>query len=138
VAPTILDACGITLTQGLPGHDQTPKLHAASLFQTLGGIDTWAEPVILQNIPQAAIGGSFFDERAVRTAGHKLILRKYDQSPAIRPGELYDLQADPDERVNLYPNQPQLTATLAKHLENWARATEDDTALELAQFAQRQ
>jgi arylsulfatase A-like enzyme len=138
IAPTILDACGITMTQGLPGHDQTPKLHAASLFQTLGGSDLWAQPVIIQNIPQAAIDGSFFDERAIRTARHKLILRKYDQPPALRPGELYDLQADPGERTNLYANQSQLVATLARQLEDWARATEDDTALELARFAQGQ
>jgi arylsulfatase A-like enzyme len=113
-------------------------MHAASLFQTLSGSDIWAEPIIVQNIPQAAIDGSFFDERAIRTARHKLILRKCDQSPAFRPGELYDLQGDPGERANLYATQPQLIAGLAKHLEDWARSTGDDTALELARFAQGQ
>ena len=136
LAPTILDACGISLTQGLPGHDQTPKLHTTSLFQTLSGSDTWSEPVIVQNVPQAPIDGSFFDERAIRTARHKLILRKYEQSPALRPGELYDLKMDSDERSNIYSAQPQLVAELAKQLENWARRTGDDTAIELARHGQ--
>lgn len=136
LAPTILDACGISLTQGLPGHDQTPKLHTTSLFQTLSGSDNWSEPVIVQNVPQAPIDGSFFDERAIRTARHKLILRKYEQSPALRPGELYDLKMDPDERSNIYSAQPQLVAELAKQLENWARRTGDDTAIELARHGQ--
>ena len=126
----------MSLTQGLPGHDQTPRLHAVSLFQTLGGGDTWTEPVIIQNIPQAAIDRSFFDERAVRSARHKLILRKYDQLPSLRPGELYDLKADPDERVDLYASQPQLVAELARQLQSWAQRTNDDTALELARYAQ--
>jgi len=138
LAPTILDACGTTLTQGLPGHDQTPKLQAESLFQTLSGTDTWKQPVVIQNIPQGSIDGSFFDERAIRTARHKLILRKFDKPPALRPGELYDLETDRDERVNLYANHPQLIADLGKQLEDWARRTGDSTAVELARFAQGQ
>jgi arylsulfatase A-like enzyme len=137
LSPTILDTAGISLVQGLPGHDQTPQLHATSLFHTLSGKDTWVEPVIIQNIPQAGIDGSFFDERAIRTAQHKLILRKYEQSPALRPGELYDLTADPDERVNLYRTQPQLIVEMGKQLENWALRTKDDTGLTLARYAQR-
>jgi len=138
LSPTILEACNITLTRGLPGHDQTPKLHAVSLFQTLSGGDTWAEPVVVQNIPQATIDGSFFDERAIRTARYKLILRKYAQMPALRPGELYDLQSDPGERINLYGGQPQAIARLAKQLESWAVRTGDDTAVQLARFAHGQ
>ena len=62
LAPTILDATDISLTRGLPGYDQTPTLHATSLFRTLSGGDTWTDPVIMENIPQAAIDGSFFQE----------------------------------------------------------------------------
>lgn len=102
LVPTILDAAGISLTRGLPGHDQTPSVHSASLFRTLSGTDTWTDPIIIENIPQAAIDGSFFQERAVRTARHKLILRKFDMTPSFRDGELYDLESDPAESVNLY------------------------------------
>lgn len=136
LSPTVLDASGISLAQGLPGDNLTPTLHATSLFQTVAGNDTWDQPVIVENIPQGAIDGSFFDERAIRTARYKLILRKYDLRPEFRPGELYDLEADPDESVNLYSKQPELVAELAIRLEKWARLTRDDTALELTHYAQ--
>ena len=138
LAPTILDVSGISLTRGLPGHDQTPQLHATSLFQILSGGDTWREPVIIQNIPQGTIDGSFFDERAVRTKEYKLILRKYEKSPLFRAGELYNLESDPGERVNLYATRSEVVGDLAKELEKWARKTADSTALELAQHALRQ
>lgn len=137
VAPTVLDACNISLRQGASDDSLTPSMHSASLFRTIAGPDTWQQPVILENVPQAAIDGSLFDERAVRTARHKLILRKYDLSPEFRPGELYDIEADGAESINLYSKQPKLVADLAGHLEKWARATRDDTALELALHAGR-
>ncbi|MGH9656928.1 MAG: sulfatase family protein [Bryobacteraceae bacterium] len=136
IAPTILDACGISLGQGIATANLTPTLHAASLFHTVSGSDDWREPVILQNVPQRGIDGSLYDERAVRTARHKLILRKFDVRPELRPGELYDLDADPDESRNLYAREPRLVAQLASQLESWARQTRDETALELARFAQ--
>jgi arylsulfatase A-like enzyme len=136
VTPTILDACHISLGQGVSGSGLTPTLHANSLFSNLAGSDDWKEPVILQNIPQRGIDGSYFDERAIRTERHKLILRKFDVRPEMRPGELYDLEADPGESVNLYSKQPTLVATLAKQLETWAMRTRDDTAVELARYAQ--
>ena len=134
LAPTILDAAKISLTRGLPGYDQTPSVHSASLFRTLSGTDTWTDPVIIENIPQAAINGSFFQERAVRTARHKLILRKFDMNPSFRDGELYDLESDPAESVNLYSKRPELVATLAGQLESWARRTQDNIGVELAHY----
>jgi arylsulfatase A-like enzyme len=134
VAPTIMDAAGISVTHGLPGYDLT-AIHATSLFRTITGRDNWNEPVIVQNIPQHQIDGSFYDERAVRTARHKLILRKYDAQPEFRPGELYDLTADAGEAVNIYSRQPQVVRTLASELESWARRTQDNIAVELARYA---
>ena len=135
LAPSILDAANVSLTRGLPGFDQTPSMHATSLFRTVSGTDTWRDPVIIQNIPQAAIDGSFFQERAIRKARHKLILRKFDMGPEFRDGELYDLDADPGESVNIYLKQPRLVAALASQLENWSRQTQDNIGLELARFA---
>lgn len=136
LAPTILDACNVSTAQGVVDNSLTPPMHATSLFRTMSAPDEWRQPVILQNIPQRGIDGSYYDERAIRTARHKLILRKFDVRPELRPGELYDLESDPSESVNLYARQPQLVATLAAQLEKWARSTRDDTALELAAYAQ--
>jgi arylsulfatase A-like enzyme len=136
VAATVLDAAGITLTRGLPGFDQTPSLHAPSLFRILSGSDRWIDPIVVENIPQGQIGGSFFQERALRTAQHKLILRRFDITPGHRPGELYDLEADPGESVNLYSKDSATVADLASRLERWARDTRDETGLQLARYAQ--
>jgi arylsulfatase A-like enzyme len=136
LAPAILDACGISLAQGLATANLTPSLHAQSLFRTLAGPDEWREPVILQNVPQRGIEGSLYDERAVRTARHKLILRKFDVRPEFRPGELYDLDTDPDESTNLYRREPNLVAQLAAQLESWAHRTRDEVAIDLAHFAE--
>ncbi len=136
LAPTILDACEVSLGQGVASANLTPSLHATSLFRTLAGPDDWRDPVIMQNIPQKGIDGSLYDERAIRTSRHKLILRKFDVRPELRPGEMYDLDADPGESTNLYAKEPRLVAQLATQLEEWGRATRDDTAIELARFAQ--
>lgn len=135
LAPTILDACGISLAQGMAASNLTPTLHAESLFRTLAGPDEWREPVVIQNVPQKGIDGSLYDERAIRTARHKLILRKFDVRPEFRPGELYDLEADANETANLYAREPQTVSQLARQLEQWARRTRDETAIELARFA---
>lgn len=136
LAPTILDASGISLGQGLATSGLTPTLHAASLFPTMSGPDEWRDPVILQNVPQKGIDGSLYDERAIRTARHKLILRKFDVRPELRPGELYDLNDDPNESANLYAREPNLVAQLASQLEAWAVRTRDDVGVELARHAQ--
>lgn len=138
LAPTIFDAANISLTRGLPGKDQTPSIQATSLFRTTSEADAWKDPIVIENISQAPIGGSFFQERAIRTARHKLILRRFDQSPEFRAGELYDLEADPGESVNVYSSQPRLVTTLASQLEEWSRRTQDNLGLDLARFAQRQ
>jgi arylsulfatase A-like enzyme len=135
LAPTILDACGISLAQGLAGSNLTPDLHAISLFRTLAGEDDWRDPVIIQNTPQKGIDGSLYDERAIRTAKHKLILRKFDVRPELRPGELYDLEADQNESRNLFAKEPKIVADLANRLEQWARLTRDEMAIELARYA---
>lgn len=135
LTPTILDACGISIAQGTAAANLTPAFHAESLLRTLAGPDEWREPVILQNVPQRGIDGSLYDERAIRTARHKLILRKFDVRPELRPGELYDLDSDPGETANLYAKQPKLVAQLAGQLETWGRRTRDELAVELARYA---
>ena len=135
LAPTILDVADVSLTRGLPGYDQTPTVHLTSLFRTLSGTDTWTDPVVIENIPQAAIDGSFFEERTIRTVRHKLILRKFDKDPVFREGELYNLESDPAESVNLYSKDPgRSSAALSSQLESWAKRPQDSLGIELAHY----
>jgi arylsulfatase A-like enzyme len=90
---------------------------------------------VVENIPQAAIDGSFYDERALRTERYKLILRLFDNRPAIRPGELYDLAEDPDETRNLYAEKPDVVREMAGTLRAWGGETRDELAVRLADGA---
>lgn len=136
LAPTILEACNVSVAQGPQGSGLTPTLHASSLFKTMQGTDAWQRPVVLENVSQKGIDGSYYDERAVRTERHKLILRKFDIRPEMRAGELYDLSADPEESINLYSKEPKLVSELAGELAKWARATRDEAGLDMALNAQ--
>jgi hypothetical protein len=99
--------------------------------------DQWNRPIILQNIPQAAIDGSYYDERALRNERHKLILRKYEQRPELRPGELYDLQQDPKESRNLYASEShrETVRQMARSLQAWGKERRDSLSVELGAWA---
>lgn len=138
IMPTILEAAGVTHQVGPADARLTTPLQSVSLFATLrtgGGGESWPRPVILQNIPQKGIDGSYFDERAIRTARHKLILRRFDARPELRPGELYDLAADPGETRNLYLAEGSVRARLGLDLAAWGEAHDDRLSVELGRFA---
>lgn len=77
-----------------------------------------------------------YDERALRTERWKLILRKFDVRPELRPGELYDMQADRKEIRNLYGSQRPVVKELAEILRKWGEETEDALAVELGRYAE--
>jgi arylsulfatase A-like enzyme len=134
--PTVLEACGVTLAQGTPETRLTPTIQSRSLIaEVRGGNDRWTRPIILQNIPQKGIEGSYYDERAVRTEQYKLILRKFEVRPELRAGELYDLRTDPGESRNLYASQPAVVKQLAGMLQSWGSDNGDALAVELARGA---
>jgi arylsulfatase A-like enzyme len=99
--------------------------------------DQWNRPIILQNIPQAAIDGSYYDERALRNERYKLILRKFEQRPELRPGELYDLQQDPKESRNLYASESrrETVRQMARLLQAWGKERRDPLSVELGAWA---
>jgi len=135
--PTILEAANITLVQGLV-NELTPTLHARSLItEVRKGDDRWTRPIVVQNIPQAGIHESYYDERVLRTERHKLILRKFDVRPDLRPGELYDLQTDPGETTNLYQKRMELVRELAGQLQQWGVTHQDELSVELGRWAAR-
>jgi len=89
----------------------------------------------MQNIPQRGIDGSYYDERAIRTERWKLILRKFEVRPELRPGELYDLQADPEENRNLYGSNRAAVRDLAGALRQWGEEHQDHLSVELRRWA---
>ena len=135
--PTILEAANISLSQGVIADEATPALHSRSLIRELHGEDRWTRPVVVQNIPQKGIDGSYYDERVLRTEWHKLILRRFEIRPQLRPGELYDLRTDPKESANLYAERTNLVKDLAGQLAEWGEAHQDTVAVELGRWASK-
>jgi arylsulfatase A-like enzyme len=133
--PTILEAAGVGLAQSATDAPRVPRLQSRSLIAELRAEDNWSRDVVLQNIPQKGIEGSYYDERAIRTERHKLILRKYEVRPSLRAGELYDLVADRSETNNLYSSQPGVVRTLANKLAEWGRTNRDELSVELGTWA---
>ncbi|MCB9383251.1 MAG: sulfatase-like hydrolase/transferase [Bryobacterales bacterium] len=134
--PTILEAAGVAPVMGTHPSPTRPFLHGKSLISLVReGRDRWDRPIVVENLPQAAIDGSFYEERALRTERYKLILRLFDNNPAIRPGELYDLTADPDEKHNLYSQKPDVVRDMAATLRAWGLETHDELAVQLADGA---
>jgi arylsulfatase A-like enzyme len=138
IMPTILEAAGVTMAQGLAELNLTPSIQGRSLAAELrSGDDTWRRPVILQNVPQRGIDGSYYEERAIRTARWKLILRKFDVRPELRAGELYDLDSDSGETRNVYSQRAETVRDLARQLTDWGRQTGDSLSVELGSHAGR-
>jgi arylsulfatase A-like enzyme len=136
VMPTILEAANVSNQLGPPQSGLRVNQHGRSLITSIReGKDVWDRPMVVANIPQKGIDGSYFDERSIRTEQHRLILRKFDVRPEMRPGELYDLKADPGEARNLYSSQPALVKQLARRLADWGRDYRDDLSMELGNWA---
>ncbi|MBI1352917.1 MAG: sulfatase-like hydrolase/transferase [Acidobacteria bacterium] len=135
--PTILDAAGINPLVGtVEVEARRPFLHGRNLFDVVNsGKDRWEAPCVMQNLPQAAIDGSFYEERAIRWERWKLVLRLFDNRPAYRPGELYDIDADPEENNNLYASKPDVVNDLAARLKAFGERTEDELAVRLGNWA---
>jgi arylsulfatase A-like enzyme len=128
VMPTILDAAGVF---GLAGRNPRER----SLLPHLqAGRDQWRGPLIMQNISRRPLGGSYFEDRAIRTEKWKMILRKFDGESSGPRGELYDMQADPAEKTDLFrsPQHRDVVKELSGELARWGKQTGDALAVELA------
>ena len=135
--PTFLQAAGIQPVMGVRSYTKRLNLQGESLLERVSsGQDRWDRPIVIQNIPQEPIDGSLYDERALRTERYKLILRRFDTGASCRPGELYDLLEDPGERTNLYAgsSHSQIRQELAVTLRDWGKSSEDQVAVELADW----
>ncbi|MFN7922976.1 MAG: sulfatase-like hydrolase/transferase [Bryobacteraceae bacterium] len=129
--PTILEACNVSLAQGMAGMNATPVIQSRSLIGELRGEDRWTRPIVMENVPQKGIDGSYYEERAIRTERWKMIVRKFEVRPNLRPGELYDLSADRGETRNLWSQRPEVVKDLASQLVRWGQEAKDTMAVEL-------
>lgn len=106
ILPTVLDLLGIKCPSGAEGR---------SLMPLMGGSgEPTAEFAFSETFP--------FPEKceprhAVRTAGSKLIWKEVRDAPLIK--EYYDLDADPGETDNLYPDLPEEAVRLDSVLSGW-------------------
>ena len=109
LAPTILAAAGINtksrIMEIITGREGSPFHGRDLIVEVTSGADRWPTPVFMQNVPEAAINNSWFDERAMRSEGWKLILRDFTADPRVRGNALFDMLGDPGETTNLYYQQ---------------------------------
>lgn len=138
LAPTILAAADVStksrIMEIITGRVGSP-FHGRNLIAEVNsGIDNWPTPVFMQNIPEAAIENSWFDERAMRSEKWKLVLRDFTADPRIRNNAFFDLANDPEETNNLY-YQPEYRDQLESQLElmlKHAGTLQDLLAIKLA------
>lgn len=143
VAPTMLDLCSLPVP---------PAMHGRSLAPWLDGtLISWRDSFYFQSTVSPHVRTVSYvtkdmrvvgpvTQRAIRTDGWKLILSEGG------PHELYNLDDDPDEILNLYgvpyadehdqyrhfPPQDETVRRLAMRLEAEARALGDDRGMALA------
>jgi choline-sulfatase len=121
--PSILEAAGIPLPSRLEGFSRLEEVRS--------GRTGWNQPVFLENITDKVVQGPpdrQAVERAVRTERWKLILRDHPRS------ELYDIQADPGEKNDLFSREPAKVKELAQLILNWGEKMGDDIAVKLAKY----
>lgn len=128
IAPTILAATGINtksrIMEIVTGRIGSP-FHGRDLISEVnGGRDRWPTPVFVQNLPEAAIEDSWFDERAMRTERWKLVLRDFNADPRARNNAFFDIVNDPGETTNLYNNK-KYRKQLKQQLEIMLASAED-------------
>lgn len=110
--PTLLTVAGLQVPSSWPGRDLLPALRDPQSGPQ-DAFSAWADD-------EGRFGAEAF--RMVRTPRHKLIVWK-DR----RKAELYDLLADPEEKVNLLeaPEARAVRQDLAARLEAWMKRTSD-------------
>ena len=138
LAPTILGAAGINtksrIMEIITGREGSPFHGRDLIAEVAAGADNWPTPVFMQNVPEAAIDNSWYDERAMRSERWKLILRDFTADPRARSNALFDMFNDPGETANLYYEadyREQLRQQLNLMLEH-ATDLQDELAVKLA------
>ncbi|MDG2170198.1 MAG: DUF4976 domain-containing protein [Opitutales bacterium] len=133
-----MDVTNISTQLSTNPRPDRPLIHGRSLLPAIeNGNDVWDRPIIMQNFPMEGIDNSLFEGRAIRTERYKLIIRKFDIHPELRPGELYDMKNDPGEERNLYadPSHQTVLKDLGLQLQQWGEAYDDPLSERLGGYA---
>lgn len=126
IVPSILAAAGADIPDNLPGLNLLPNLQSGTAIErnTIFG-ESFAHDIADINNPEA----SLLYRWVIRD--HSKLLLTYDGRPGKmkyppQGGEpqLFDLQADPDEKVNLADQQPQTVTELSNLLDDWYPVTQ--------------
>ena len=129
--PTIMEAAGIRPVYSMLFRT-LPQVQGTSLIPGIKqDADVWDKPIMVENVPQRAIDGAIYDERAIHDRRYKLIMRKFEARPEISPGELYDLETDPEEKNNVFESQPEMARQMGGKLAKWGAEYDDQLATEL-------
>jgi len=110
ILPTVLDLLDLPI----PGH-----LHGRSLVPRIAGEATRPDTAFVETTPggyQATQEMLKTRLRAVRTQRWKLI---HTSGPGDEVFELYDLEADPEERRDVWEEYPDVAASLKRALHRW-------------------
>jgi len=116
--PTILDVAGVTAPSSLQGVSLVPLGR--------GSVAGWRTLVCNENDKNSNV-------RGIRTDRYKLILRLRAKEGVPGIYELYDLQNDPGEHVNLFgKEQADIIRPILDQFEAWGKTTDDKAGLKLA------
>ncbi len=112
-APTLLEFCGIPIPprKGQHGFDNIAaldRLDGLSLARLAQGEE--------DRVRDCVFNGAFGLRASIRTAQHKFIDNRGE-----KPNELFDLDADPQERTNLAAREPDLVRDLHRRLWEFQR-----------------
>lgn len=108
VAPTLLEAAGISVPEAMDGRSflkQMKAQEAPNGYDMVVGLEsTWQAKYCL------------------RSHGYKFILAREPDLLGNPDRELYDLRSDPCEQINLVGSVPELACEMEKELEGWIAA----------------
>ncbi|MGI9243592.1 MAG: sulfatase-like hydrolase/transferase, partial [Verrucomicrobiales bacterium] len=121
IVPTILAAAGVEIPEELPGLNLLPNLEGGTVIprDTIFG-ESFAHDIADIENPQASLL-----YRWVIRGDEKLLLTydgapgKMKYPPTDADPKLYDLKADPHERVNLASERPELVTELSGLISDW-------------------